>query len=70
MGKMKNQMWDEMDYDEYEAMFPAVQEFDAWVNCIERDYKEELKSAKLAVTNKVVLFADGEELSPFATVNS
>lgn len=66
MGKMKKSInWDEIDYDEYEQMFPSDQEFNAWMNSIEQDY-----SAKLAVTNKVVLFADGEELSPFATVNS
>jgi hypothetical protein len=61
----------EIIIDEYETAFPYEQEYNLWIEGMERDFQEELEyRAKLVVTNKVVLYADGEELSPFATVNS
>lgn len=57
--------------NDYDATFPFEQEYQSWINGLEADYKEECEyRAKLAVTNKVRLFVDNNELSPFATVNS
>ena len=61
----------EIIINEYETAFPYEQEYNLWIEGMERDFQEELEyRAKLVVTNKVVLYANGEELSPFATVNS
>ena len=57
--------------NEYDATFPFEQEYQSWINGLESDYREECEyRAKLVVTNRVKLFVSGEELSPFATVNS
>lgn len=57
--------------NEYDAAFPFEQEYQSWINGVESDYREECEyRAKLAVTNRVKLFVDGNELSPYATVNS
>lgn len=57
--------------NEYDATFPFEQEYQSWINGLESDYREECEyRAKLAVTKKVKLFIDNNELSPFITVNS
>jgi uncharacterized protein (UPF0332 family) len=65
--KLKN-----MIIDEYEQAFPFEQEYNMWINSMERDYREECEyRAKLVVTNKTVLHLDNtEDYSPYVTVNS
>jgi hypothetical protein len=54
---------------EYESAFPYEQEYNAWIDSIERDYVDEVKyRAKLVITNRDRVFLD--EFSPFNTVNS
>ena len=54
---------------EYNDAFPFDAEYTDWINRMEYDYSETIP-AKLAVTNKTVLFLDNEEYSPYATSNS
>lgn len=64
--------FDNIQCEEYETAFPEEAEYQAWIASIEQDYIDECNyQAKLAITNKIKLyFDDGEELSPFSTVNS
>jgi hypothetical protein len=57
---------------EYDSTFPVDQEYQLWIQAVERDYREESQyRAKLAVTNRTrtVLYKN-DEFSPFNTVNS
>jgi hypothetical protein len=65
--KLKN-----MIIDEYETAFPYEQEYNMWIEGMERDFQEEVEyRAGLAVTNKTVLHLDNTEYySPYSTCNS
>ena len=55
--------------DEYETAFPYEQEYNLWIEGMERDFQEEVEyRAKLVVTDKTRFL--NEEFSPFATANS
>lgn len=63
--------------EEYEALFPFEQEYQAWVNAIEKDFIDEVNyragiASQQDRDNFIYVYDDEleDELSPFATVNS
>ena len=72
MGRMKSTIFEDDAQDEYEDLFPYDQEYNAWMNSIEEDFREECEERSgVKVTKKAnFIFEMDEELSPFNTINS
>ena len=72
MGRMKSTIFEDDAQDEYEDLFPYDQEYNAWRNSIEEDFREECEERSgIKVTKKSnFIFEIDEDLSPFNTINS
>jgi hypothetical protein len=55
MSRTKNINFDELDYDEYEEMFPSDKEFQSWMSAIERDYADEMAKIELSEKSNVII---------------
>ena len=72
MGKIKSTIFEDDIQEEYEDLYPYEQEYNAWMNSIEEDFREECEERfVIKVTKKSnFIFEIDEDISPFNTINS
>ena len=68
MSKMANTI--EFDVEGYEDAFPFEQEYQMWIESMERDFEEECLHRIAVKQGRDNVIIDSEDLSPFATINS